>query len=276
MLAPFVADEHPVRRRVAERVDRRLLPRQVRRLRHQLVGLHDRQIGEAAVVRLEAPDPLVVGEHRVVVGGVVLPVDVVAVHRDPVARLPVADRLTDAQHDTRRIRADHVERLRVALRDLRLAGQTVEEPERRQWFEDRRPHRVEVDRARHHGDVDLVGGQLGCRDLVDVDRLARILVVRRDAGEHLGLVTLDERRSEGFGDRDGCQLVAGCIRLDRCKDLLHTRRHYPPVTSADEASTLRIGRQLVGGGVSRVWGWCGRDRDTVGGVGGCVADLGLG
>ena len=43
--APFAAHEHAVARGVAERVDRRLLPREVRGLRHELVRLHDRELG---------------------------------------------------------------------------------------------------------------------------------------------------------------------------------------------------------------------------------------
>ena len=100
-----VADEHAVARRVAQRVDRRLLPREVGRLGHQLVGLDDGEVGEAAEVGLEAPDPLVGGEHRVVVRRRVLVVDGVAVDRDPVAGLPVAHRRADAQHDARRRRS---------------------------------------------------------------------------------------------------------------------------------------------------------------------------
>ena len=50
------------------------------------------EVGQAAEVRLEAPDALVGGEHRVVVRRRVLVVDVVAVHDDLVARLPVAHR----------------------------------------------------------------------------------------------------------------------------------------------------------------------------------------
>ncbi len=85
-----VRDQHPVGGGVAQGVDRRLLPAEVGRLGHELVGLHHRHVGQAAEVRLEAPDPLVGGQHGVVVGGGVLVVDVVAVDGDLVAGLPVA------------------------------------------------------------------------------------------------------------------------------------------------------------------------------------------
>ena len=117
--APCCTDEHAIRRRVAQRVARRLLPCEVGGLRHELVRLHEREIGETAEVRLEAPDALVGREHRVVVRGRVLVVDVVAVDGDPVAGLPVAHRGADAQHDARRVGADHVVRQVVALRPTR-------------------------------------------------------------------------------------------------------------------------------------------------------------
>src|SRR5262249_2995111 len=61
-------DEHAVAGGGAQPVDGALLPGEVVRLGHELVGLDDAEVGQAAVVRLEAPDALVGGEHRVVVG----------------------------------------------------------------------------------------------------------------------------------------------------------------------------------------------------------------
>ena len=146
-LGGVAADEHAVAGRGAQPVDRRLLPGEVLGLGHELVGLHDGQVGEAAEVRLEAPDALVGGEHRVVVGRRVLVVEVVAVHDDPVAGLPVAHRRADPQHDARRVGADDVVVEGVARAPHRLLAEPVEEPERGQRLEDRGPHRVEVDRA---------------------------------------------------------------------------------------------------------------------------------
>ena len=114
-------------------------------LRHQLVGLDDGEVGEPAEVGLEPPDQLVRREHRVVVGAGVLVVDVVAVDGDLVARLPVAHRRPDPQDHARRVGADDVVRQGVARAPLVLAAHLVEEAERRQRFEDRGPHRVEVD-----------------------------------------------------------------------------------------------------------------------------------
>ena len=57
-------------------------------------------------------------------------------------------------------------------------------------------------------DVRLVGRELGQRELLDVDRLARVLVGRLDAGEHLLLVGLHERAAHGGGKRQRADLVA--------------------------------------------------------------------
>src|SRR4029077_17977679 len=91
-----------------------LFPREVGRLRHELISLHDRDLAEAAEVRLVAPDALIRREHRVVVRGRILVVDVIAVHGDRVARLPVANGRADAQHDTGGVAPEHVVRLVVA------------------------------------------------------------------------------------------------------------------------------------------------------------------
>ena len=205
------------------------------RLRHQLVGLDHGEVGEAAEVGLEAPDELVGGEHRVVVGARVLVVDVVAVHGHPVTGLPVAHRRADADDDGRRVGADHVVRQRVALAPLVLAAHLVEEAERRQRLEDRRPHRVEVDARRHHGDVHLVGCQLRRGDLVDVERLARILVPRIDALEHGGVLAAHERRPVALGNREVGDVVAARTGLDGFEDLLHGARRYRSVITADKA-----------------------------------------
>ena len=108
----------------------------MRGLRQQLVDLDDGEVGEPAEVGLVAPDPLIAGHHRVVVRRLVLIVDVVAVHRDAVARLPVAHRGADAQHDTGGIAADDLVRLIVALGPLALATESRQRAERADRLED--------------------------------------------------------------------------------------------------------------------------------------------
>ena len=181
------------------------------------------EVGECAEVGLEAPDQLVRCQHRVVVRTRILIVDVVAVHGDAVAGLPVPHGRTHPQDDGGRIGADDVMGQRMALAPLVLSTHPVEEPERRKRLEDRRPHRVEVDARRHHRDVHLVGCELGCGDLVDVERLARILVPRFDAFEHRGLVAFDERGPIALGNREIGELVAAGTCLDGFENLLHAQ-----------------------------------------------------
>jgi hypothetical protein len=93
------ADQLPVGGAVHQPGSRRLLPGEVRRLGHQLVGLDQGQLGQAAEVGLEAPDPLLRVEHRVVVALVVLELDRQAVRDDRVAGLPLGDAGARRQHD---------------------------------------------------------------------------------------------------------------------------------------------------------------------------------
>src|SRR6266571_5016245 len=102
-----------------------------------------------------------------------------------------------------------MEGLVVTLAPDTLATETLQEPERRQRLEDRRPHRVEVDRRRHHADERLVRSKLRQRELLDVDRLAGVLVGRLEAGEHFLLVGLYERTAYGLRDRQRPDLLAG-------------------------------------------------------------------
>ena len=201
-------DQHAVAGGRTQGVDGRLLPGEMGGLGHQLVRLHDRQVGQPTEVRLETPDPLVGREHRIVVCRRILVVEVVAVDRDPVAGLPVADRGADPQHHAGGVGADDVEVLRVTLAPDRFLAETVEEVEGRQRLEDRCPDGVEVDRARHGCDEDLIGCQLRRRDVADVQGLGRVLVLGSDAGPHVLLGAQDMGAPVGGGDRDGGDLLA--------------------------------------------------------------------
>ena len=162
------ADDHAIAGAVAQRVARGLFPREVRGLRHQLIRLDDRDLGQAPEVRFEAPDALVRRHHRVVVRGRILIVDVQAVHRHGVAGPPVAHRGTRPQDNSGGVRAHHVEGLIVPFAPHAFLAEALQEAERRQWFEDRRPHRIEVDGGRHHRDIRLVGSELGQWERLDV------------------------------------------------------------------------------------------------------------
>ena len=158
--------------------------RQVGRLGHELVRLHQAMSARPPKFVSKPQMRWLVGEHRVVVRARVLVVDVVAVHRDLVADLPVAHRGAGAQHDTGGVRADHVVVEGVARAPDDSLAEPVEESEGRHRLEDARPHRVEVDRARHDDDEGLVGGEFGHGDVVDVQALAGVLVRGGDAVEH--------------------------------------------------------------------------------------------
>jgi hypothetical protein len=119
-----VADEHPVRRGVAERVARRLFPCEMGGLRHELVGLDHRQVGEATKVGFKSPDALVGGEHGVVVGPWVLVVDVIAVDHDPIARFPGTHGRSHPDDNARGVGADHVIREIVPGTPLTFLAQT--------------------------------------------------------------------------------------------------------------------------------------------------------
>ena len=147
------------------------------------------------------------GQHRVVVRRRVLVVDVVAVHGDRVARASscappsrCAARRPDASLPITWYgwswRLPHTLSLPSRLRNSNVG----------QRLEDRRPHRVEVDRGRHHRDERLVGRELRQRELVDVDGLARVLVLRRQPVEHL---LVSRPRTDGAAERQRAELVAG-------------------------------------------------------------------
>ena len=194
------------------------------RLGHELVGLDDREVGQPAEVRLEAPDALVGGQHRVVVGRRVLVVDVVAVDRDPVARLPVAHRRPDLQHDARGVGADDVVRQGVAGAPDALLAEAVEEPNVGSGS------KIDVHTVLKLIELAMTatyassGASSGVAHLADVERLAGVLVLRLDPLEHVLLVALDEGGSVGLGDGEG-GVVARGARLDGVEDLLHGRTY---------------------------------------------------
>jgi hypothetical protein len=170
----------------------------------------------------------------------ILVVDVVAVHGHAIARLPVAHRVADLEHDTGGVRPDHVIRQRVARPPARLLAQPVEEQERRQRLEDRRPHRVEVDGARHHRDVRLVRRKFRRGHVFHVKGLAGVFVGRLESLEHGLLFPQHERTAVGLGDRQRSDFVTGRVRQDRVEDLLHEARSYRWVGAFDQAWTGRF------------------------------------
>ena len=202
-----------------------LLPGEVRGHRHELVRLDQRQLGQAAEVRLEAPDALLGVHHRVGVPVRALQLDREAVRDDPVAGLPGVDAGPGAQHDAGEVRADHVVGQVVPLGQRGQPSVALEEAEGRQRLEDRGPDGVVVDGAGHHGDDRLAGAELGGRDLVEVQALARVLLPGGNALEHRRLVRVHRHPPVVIGDverSDGVVLLGE----DGVEDLLHGRLRW--------------------------------------------------
>ena len=162
--------------RVHQAGRRGLLPGQVLRLGHQLVGLDDGQLGQAAEVGLVAPDALLGVEHGVVVAVGALQLHGQAVGDDLLPRLPHGHAGPGAQHHARHVRTDHVIGQVVPRGELGQLPVTAQEREGGHGREDRAPHRVVVDRAGHDRDQRLAEAEFGDRHLLDVQRLAGIPV----------------------------------------------------------------------------------------------------
>ena len=139
-----MAEQHAVGGGERERVAGRLLPGEVRRLRHELARLHAAELRERSVRRLVAPDALRGRQQRVAaVAILVVTVVLIAVDDDLVAHLPAADLPAAGPNDAGGIRAGDVERVLVHV-------------ERRDRDTEAGPHPVVVDAAGHHVDQHLV------------------------------------------------------------------------------------------------------------------------
>ena len=146
----------------------------------------------------------------------------------------------------------------VALGEVGEAAVALEEPEGGDGLEDRGPHGVVVDRRGHHGDVRLAGAELGEGDLLDVQRLAGVLVPAGQALEHVDLVLVDGHRAVGLRQLEVGEVVGGRVSgLDGFEDGVHVCllvrhrcrdrvRRYRSVTSGGEGcdvvTTTRWGR----------------------------------
>ncbi len=192
-------DELPVCRAVDQPGAGGLLPRQVPGLGHELVGLDDGQLRQTAEVRLEDPDPLLRVEHRVVVAVGALELDGEAVGDDLLAGFPQTHPWAGPQDDAGQVRPDHVVGQVVALGIRGGAAVALEEPEGRHRLEDRGPHGVVVDRARHDGVEGLSRCEIRHGFVVDVQGPARVLVPAVQACEQVDLVPVDGDCAVGLG-----------------------------------------------------------------------------
>ena len=215
-------DQLPVGGGVDQAGGRRLLPAEVARLGHQLVGLDQGDLGEAAEVGLEPPDALLRVEHRVVVAVGRLQLHRQAVRDDLVAGVPGVDPGTGAQHDARQVGADDVVRQVVALGQRRELPVPLQEGEGGDGLEDRGPHRVVVDGTGHDGDQGLARSQFRHRHVVEVERLARVLLPAGEPGEHLRVLLAHRDGTVGLGQGQSREVGGGGVRCeDRVKDLVH-------------------------------------------------------
>ena len=172
-----------------------------------------------------------------------------------VAGLPPGDAGTGAQHHARQVGADDVVRQVVALGERRQPAVALQEAERGDRLEDRRPDGVVVDGARHHRHQRLARAELRHRHVVDVQGLARVLLLARHALEHVDLVLADDGGAVRLGDRQGGEVVAaGVAGEDGVEDLLHE--------GAPARWTAWLGRRLPAGHLEGEW--CVGDVSVVG------------
>src|SRR5690606_518858 len=111
-----MAEQHAIGRGESQRVAGAFLPGQVPRALHQLAVLHPGELGERAIRRLVAPDPLRRREHGIAaVALLVVAIVLVAVDDHLVADLPALDLGAHGPNDARRIRAGDVVRVLVHI-----------------------------------------------------------------------------------------------------------------------------------------------------------------
>jgi len=166
---------------------------------------------QTAEVRLEDPDPLLRVEHRVVVGVGALELDGEAVGDGLLAGFPQPPPRAGPQDDAGQVRPDDVVGQIVALGIRGGAAVALEEPEGRHRLEDRSPHGVVVDRARHDGDEGLSRCEIRHGHVVDVQGPARVLVPAVQIGEQVDLVPVDGDCVVGLGDRRPGAGLAGAV-----------------------------------------------------------------
>ena len=80
------------------------------------------------------------------------------------------------------------------------------------------------------------GASSGSCDVLDVQRLARVLVGRLDALEHVLLVLADDDRTVRLGKGKARQLVAARARRDGLEDVLHASGKLPGVGGSARAT----------------------------------------
>ncbi len=141
-----------------------------------------------------------------------------------VAGLPGVHAEPGREDDAGQVGADDVVGQVVALGQRGDPAVALQEAEGRQRLEDRGPHGVVVDRAGHHRDQRLAGAELGQGHVVDVQGLARVLLLGGHPLEHVHLVLVDHRGPVGLGKLEGGEVLRGGVAgEDGVEDVLHVR-----------------------------------------------------
>ncbi len=199
----------------------------MRGFRHELVRLDQGELGQPPEVGLEAPDALLRVEHRVVVALGTLQLDRQAVGHHLVAGRPGVHPGAGAQDDSGEVGADYVVRQVVAFAERGDPAVALQEAERRERFEDRRPHGVVVDRGGHDRDQRLARAELGSGDLVDVQGTSGVLLLGGESGEDVDVRLADHRRPVALGYAKVRELLPGGVTgKNRLSNFLHDR---PPM-----------------------------------------------
>ena len=153
-----VAEQHAVGRRQGQGIAGRLLPGEMARTGHELLGLDSGELGEAAIAGLVAPDALTGGIHRIAaIAFLIVAIVLVAVYDDLVTDLPALHPGPDGPDNSRGIGSGDVD---VALVNIEGTDGNAE----------RGPHAVVVDTRRHDENQDLVAVDLVRRQHLHLHR----------------------------------------------------------------------------------------------------------
>ena len=214
------------------------LPRQVLRFGQELIRFHNGELSQATEVGLEPPDALLGIHHCVVVTEGRLEFHRQAVRDHTIARIPRVDSGTGLKNDAGSIGAQDVVVPVVPGRVGVGSGIAIKESEGRDGLEYRGPHRVVVDRRRHHCDEGFACCEFGRGDLFDVQGFTGIFVAGCSTSEHL-LVGFVKRGSEvGVWNRHVTDL--GVLLFDGTNDRLDIPSHdcspYRPWPSVPSGS----------------------------------------
>ena len=216
----------------------RFLPRQVLRFGKELIRFHNGELSQATEVGLESPDALLGIHHCVVVTEESLEFHRQAVGDHAIARIPRVDSGTGLKNDAGSIGAQDVVVPIVPGCVGVGSGVAIEESEGRDGLEYRRPHRVVVDRRRHHCNEGFACRELGRGDLFDVQGFTGILVAGCSTSEHL-LVGFVKRGSE-VCVRNRHVTDRGVLLFDGTNDRLEIPSHdcssYRPLPSVPSGS----------------------------------------